>query len=170
MTENSDLLDAHFRPEAREEPQILFRRDAAERFDEAHPYGRRPKVELFWRLGIPGIWSYWSIDPWDLPFLRLSAEAGQFRETGWVARLFSGVGDLEQSSEKSYLSRGARRAEAIRGLDDKYREVLVLRFYADHSYEEIADLLRIPLGTVKSRMFNAVKTCRMILKDKGILS
>lgn len=33
-----------------------------------------------------------------------------------------------------------------------YREVLYLRFFQDQSYEEIADLCRLPLGTVKSRL------------------
>lgn len=119
VTDNRALLDRSFRPDADEEPQILFRRDAAERFDEAHPYGRRPKVELFWRLGVPGVWSDWSIDPWDLPFPSLSPEAGQFRVVGWVARLFSGVGDLEQASEQSYLRRGVQRTEAIQKLLDR---------------------------------------------------
>lgn len=60
-------------------------------------------------------------------------------------------------------------AGAIRGLDRKHRDVLVLRFYGNCSYEEIAELLEISLGTVKSRIFYAVKTCREILKEKGIL-
>jgi RNA polymerase sigma-70 factor, ECF subfamily len=33
-----------------------------------------------------------------------------------------------------------------------YREVLYLRFFHDQSYEEIAELCRLPLGTVKSRL------------------
>ncbi|MFP4012275.1 MAG: hypothetical protein ACLFUM_11270, partial [Spirochaetaceae bacterium] len=43
ITDNSVLLagDAADLPTA--EPQIIFRFDAAERFNEAHPYGRRPK-------------------------------------------------------------------------------------------------------------------------------
>ena len=60
-------------------------------------------------------------------------------------------------------------AAAIRNLDQQHREVLVLRFYSEHSYTEIAALLDIPLGTVKSRMFNAVKSCRELLRTKGIL-
>lgn len=33
-----------------------------------------------------------------------------------------------------------------------YREVLYLRFFQDQTYEEIADLCHLPLGTVKSRL------------------
>jgi RNA polymerase sigma-70 factor, ECF subfamily len=60
-------------------------------------------------------------------------------------------------------------ARAIGTLDVDHRDVLVLRFYGDHSFEEIAELLKIPLGTVKSRLFYAVKTCREILREKGVL-
>ncbi len=60
-------------------------------------------------------------------------------------------------------------AETICSLDNKHREILVLRFYADHSYNEIAELTKLSLGTVKSRIFYAVKRCREILREKGIL-
>jgi RNA polymerase sigma-70 factor (ECF subfamily) len=59
--------------------------------------------------------------------------------------------------------------EAVRALDDKHRQVLVLRFYGGYSYEEIADLLQVAIGTVKSRMFNAVKSCREALREKGVI-
>jgi len=59
-------------------------------------------------------------------------------------------------------------AEAIRNLDAKHRDVLILRFYCGYSYEETAEILEIPLGTVKSRIFHAVKSCREILRQKGV--
>ncbi len=52
--------------------------------------------------------------------------------------------------------------EAIQSLPDKYREVIVYRHKDDKSYEEIADLLDIPVGTVKARIFRA----RELLKKK----
>jgi RNA polymerase sigma-70 factor (ECF subfamily) len=60
-------------------------------------------------------------------------------------------------------------ARAIGALHADHRDVLVLRFYSGHSYEEIASLLKIPLGTVKSRLFNAVRSCREMLRKKGVL-
>lgn len=42
---------------------------------------------------------------------------------------------------------------ALQRLSDKLRAVIVLRFSADCSYQEIADALDLPLGTVKSRLF-----------------
>ncbi|MFH2056345.1 MAG: RNA polymerase sigma factor [bacterium] len=60
-------------------------------------------------------------------------------------------------------------AEVIRELSAEQRQVLVLRLYGEHSYEEIAQTLQVPLGTVKSRMFNAVKSCREALRRRGVL-
>ncbi|GBG07252.1 RNA polymerase [Paenibacillus agaridevorans] len=45
-------------------------------------------------------------------------------------------------------------------LSHKAREILVLRYYQDCSLEEIAELLDIPLGTVKSRHHHALKQLR----------
>ena len=46
------------------------------------------------------------------------------------------------------------------GLDPKHRAVLVLRYFNDLSYEEIAQAVGAPLGTVKSRMNQALKRLR----------
>ena len=44
---------------------------------------------------------------------------------------------------------------AIDGLSRDYREVLILRHFAELSYEEVADTLAIPVKTVKSRLYTA---------------
>ncbi len=56
----------------------------------------------------------------------------------------------------------------IQSLPIHQKEILVLRFYGGHSYEEIAAITETPIGTVKSRIFYAVKTCRTELKRRGI--
>jgi RNA polymerase sigma-70 factor, ECF subfamily len=61
-------------------------------------------------------------------------------------------------------------AEAIRRLSPEHRDCLVLRFYGDHSYEDIAALTIVPVGTVKSRLFYAVKACRAELFSKGVFT
>ena len=52
--------------------------------------------------------------------------------------------------------------EAISSLPEKYREVIIYRHQDDKSYEEIAELMDIPVGTVKARIFRA----RELLKKK----
>ena len=50
---------------------------------------------------------------------------------------------------------GDEVANAIRALSQPLREVVILRYFADKSVEEIAVALNIPIGTVKSRLHNA---------------
>jgi len=46
--------------------------------------------------------------------------------------------------------------QALEQLPEKLRSVVVLSFYQGLRYEEIAAVLEVPVGTVKSRMFNAL--------------
>ncbi len=56
---------------------------------------------------------------------------------------------------------------ALGRLSPKLREVLVLAVHQGLAYDEIAEILRIPLGTVKSRVFNALSTLQeMFHEDK----
>ena len=59
-----------------------------------------------------------------------------------------------------------RTMEAVNSLDGKHRSVLILRCFGDLSYGEIAEVLDIPLGTVKSRLNQAVRTLRGELKKE----
>ena len=60
---------------------------------------------------------------------------------------------LEQSVEENEQAAHVRRA--IAQLSEPLRIVLILREYQDLSYQEIADALDIPLGTVMSRLNSA---------------
>jgi RNA polymerase sigma-70 factor (ECF subfamily) len=51
--------------------------------------------------------------------------------------------------------------EAVRKLPADYRELIQLRHFAELSYEEIATMKQLPLGTVKNKLFRA----RNLLKD-----
>jgi RNA polymerase sigma factor (sigma-70 family) len=50
-----------------------------------------------------------------------------------------------------------RLLRAMDALDTKHRSVLVLRYFNDLSYQEIAEALEVPLGTVKSRLNQSLK-------------
>ena len=61
---------------------------------------------------------------------------------------------------------------AIYQLSDTYRLILLLSDLEGFSYEEIAEILKLPMGTVRSRLFRARKMLRENLKkyalSKGI--
>lgn len=47
--------------------------------------------------------------------------------------------------------------DAVNTLDEKYKDILLLRFFEEKSYEEVADILQIPAGTVAVRINRAKK-------------
>lgn len=58
--------------------------------------------------------------------------------------------------------RGGAIQEAIDALPADYRELILMRHMGELSYEEIAQLKRMPLGTVKNKLFRG----RQMLKDR----
>lgn len=60
------------------------------------------------------------------------------------------------------VERGAAIREAIEDLPWEYRELITLRHYGELSYDEIAGLKEMPLGTVKNKLFRG----RQMLKEK----
>jgi RNA polymerase sigma-70 factor (ECF subfamily) len=54
---------------------------------------------------------------------------------------------------------------AINSLNEIHREVVVLRYYQDLKLDEISLVLSIPLGTVKSRLSNALHNLKKLLVE-----
>jgi len=72
----------------------------------------------------------------------------------------------EQESE-----RNERRSEiesVVQLLPAAYRELILLRHSQDLSYDEIAEVTGLPLGTVKNRLFRAREAMRDHLLQRGI--
>lgn len=55
---------------------------------------------------------------------------------------------------------------AIDDLPEKYRAVIEMRHMEEKSYQEIADVLDLPLGTVKAHIFRAREMLYKALKDR----
>ncbi|MCB0722380.1 MAG: sigma-70 family RNA polymerase sigma factor [Ignavibacteriae bacterium] len=56
--------------------------------------------------------------------------------------------------------------EAIENLPEKYKKVIVLRHKKEMEYEEIAEKLELPLGTVKAHIFRGRELLNKYLKNK----
>lgn len=74
------------------------------------------------------------------------------------------VADFSHNPEREMVrrERAVSIEEAIDSLPDKYRRVIIARHKEEKSYEEIADELGLPVGTVKARIFRA----RELLKKR----
>jgi len=58
--------------------------------------------------------------------------------------------------------------ECISLLPENAREILSLRYYQGYSYQEIADLLEKPIGSVMSGLYYARKKLKELLQEKGL--
>ncbi|HUJ15594.1 MAG TPA: sigma-70 family RNA polymerase sigma factor [Thermoanaerobaculia bacterium] len=56
---------------------------------------------------------------------------------------------------------------SILDLEPNYRAVIILRHFVHFTYEEIAEILKLPEKTVKSRLFTARQLLREALEAKG---
>jgi len=72
----------------------------------------------------------------------------------------------EQESERK--ERRMEIESVVQLLQPAYRELIVLRHSHDLSYDEIAEVTGLPLGTVKNRLFRAREAMRDLLVQRGI--
>jgi RNA polymerase sigma-70 factor (ECF subfamily) len=72
----------------------------------------------------------------------------------------------EQESERN--ERCSEIETVVQLLPHAYRELIVLRHSHDLSYDEIAEVTGLPLGTVKNRLFRAREAMREQLVQRGI--
>jgi len=67
--------------------------------------------------------------------------------------------DIDQTINAKILQ------QAILELDQKYRDVLVLRYFENRDYENISDILQIPKGSVATLIFRAKERLKQKLKN-----
>ena len=96
-----------------------------------------------------GIARHVSVDAWR------RGQAGQRDDCCWD--------DMEAPRPDQRL---AAARETIAGMPDLQREILELRFHHDLSYAEMAEALGIPIGTVRSRLHNALHLLREQLENE----
>lgn len=70
--------------------------------------------------------------------------------------------ELDPYATLRNTERGDAIARAIEALPAEFRELIALRHFTGLSYEEIAEVKGMPLGTVKNKLFRA----RAVLKDR----
>lgn len=78
--------------------------------------------------------------------------------------------DLNEIADNDYIQTtdaykgliGDEVTRALESLQSDYRQIILLADIEEFSYEELSEILEIPIGTVRSRLFRA----RNLLKDK----
>lgn len=95
--------------------------------------------------------------------LRAVFTPGRTREDDPFASLDDAADPANSPEENAVLTeRRHRLREAMRALPDEFRTAVVLRDLEGLSYEEVAEVLGVPIGTVRSRLARG----RALLKEK----
>jgi RNA polymerase sigma-70 factor (ECF subfamily) len=79
---------------------------------------------------------------------------------------------LKRAPEIDKFEKAVQRrivADALNQLRPKHRDVLIAIYYQDCSLAEAAHRLGIPVGTVKSRSYHALRELRVVLEKSGAL-
>jgi len=82
-----------------------------------------------------------------------------------------GDGPLENLPAADGLERVLRKvvvADALASLSDAHREVLTETVLRDRTVAQAAEVLGVPVGTVKSRVYYALRALRVALEERGV--
>lgn len=74
------------------------------------------------------------------------------------------AGDDNLMNEIAGRDDGRLLRDALLKIDAKYRDIVVLRYFEGKDYEEIADILEMPVGSVATRLYRAKSQLRELLK------
>jgi RNA polymerase sigma-70 factor (ECF subfamily) len=94
-------------------------------------------------------WIYRIVHNETMSFFRKERIRPQLLETDENLLLLEKMtdeGSLTLQQDKDIAAKALR--EAVGTLDAKFRDVIVLKFFEEKNYEEISDILQIPVGTV----------------------
>lgn len=87
---------------------------------------------------------------------RLRAQGGEEESLPW----------LRSAADDAYLSR--RIEKLLRGLPPEFAEVVVLKIWGEHTFQEIADMTQSKLATTTSRYRYALQALRRALEQEPL--
>ncbi|MTL37600.1 sigma-70 family RNA polymerase sigma factor, partial [Turicibacter sanguinis] len=97
--------------------------------------------------------------------------------TSWLRRVTT-FGTLEEQNQTQYeqpfdmtqSESNNELYEMIMKLPQRYKEVILLFYYEDFSYDEMAKILNIPKGTVQSRLARGREKLKKMMEERGEIS
>jgi len=135
------------------------------RDDDLAAHATQQALVSIWR-DLPQLRDLGRFDAWSYRLLVRACYAERRKERRWSPSLRvlpnaiagGAADDMALIIERDQMERAARR------LSIDHRVVVVLRYYLDLPHADIADLLGIPVGTVRSRLRYALKGLRAALE------
>jgi RNA polymerase sigma factor (sigma-70 family) len=78
------------------------------------------------------------------------------------------IDELPTADESEGILRCIVLAEALQDLTPAHRDALIETFIRNRTVKEAAEILHVPPGTVKSRIYYALRALRLIFEERGI--
>lgn len=83
-----------------------------------------------------------------------------------ISYIGSSENDTESLFDQEINAKSLNQALSV--LDEKYRSVLILRYFEHKEYEEISDILKIPIGSVGTLVHRGKKRLRELIDEEKI--
>jgi RNA polymerase sigma-70 factor, ECF subfamily len=167
--ENLDYFSCLYQ---RYEPELIryIRRISGLDAEEAQDILQESFIKIWRNLNDfdPGLklstWIYRVVHNETVSFIRKKKSYGKDKTIDYeiLRNILSEDIDNQQENEQKIVS----TLEFLEQLPFKYKEVLVLKFLENRSYEEISDILKIPEGTVAIRISRGKKIFHKLLNNK----
>lgn len=166
--------------------EIVFDRHAGPAFSLAYRMcGRRARAEdvvqeaflSIWRSGSRYDRTRGSVRSWILSTVHNRAVDAIRREVGKEARYVADESVAERAPSAERVEDEVERRDdahrvrrALSDLPSDQRRVIELAYFGGFSHTEIADMLKLPAGTVKGRMRLGLSKLRLSLGAEGLLT
>ena len=95
----------------------------------------------------------------------LSLDRGFENEDGESVEIHVRDNELDPVEALQKKERVARMREVVSALKPRYRRLVELRYFEELSYDEIAQELDLPLGTIKAQLFRARDILAEVMKE-----
>lgn len=95
----------------------------------------------------------------------MSIDTGVTNDEGETVKLDFEASDLDPEESAIKAQRVKTMREVVEKLKPRYRELVRLRYFKEYSYDEIAEELDLPLGTVKAQLFRAREFLANLMKN-----
>ena len=98
---------------------------------------------------------------------RVRSEAALEDEAEKNAAVFALPADISPARTAEYTERSLAVRRAVSGLPLDLRQVVVMKEFEELTFQEISEVLDVPLSTVKSRLYTALRQLQMRLQKFG---
>lgn len=110
-------------------------------------------------------WIYRIVHNETVNIIRKKSRELPLEEFKWSEKFFARYDKSEKNIQEKEMKKILQ--ESLKELPIKYRSPLVLFYLEDKSYEEISEVLRLPIGTVGTRINRGKKYMKEIVEKKG---